>query len=249
VPRIVTLHDVQHRDQPDFFSRKALALRAVTYDRAARHANLVIVPSAFVKDAATSAVGLDPGRVRVIPHGVDHAIFRPGIGRRDPFVFYPARFWPHKNHARLFEAFALVKRERPELELVLSGGGHTGRKLPAGVRSVGLVDERRLVALYQTAEAMVFPSLYEGFGSPVLEAMACGCPVAASAAGSLPEVAGGAATLFDPRSADKIALGILRALEQRDSLSRRGLERAKEFTWDASAVAHDAVYAELLPCG
>jgi glycosyltransferase involved in cell wall biosynthesis len=246
VPRIITLHDLLHRDHPELVSRTTRAFRALAYDRAARRSDLVIVPSRFVQERAEARLRVDRDIVRVVPHGVDHAVFRPGAEEREPFLLYPARFWPHKNHALLFEAFAHVRRERPDLELVLTGGGHESRPLPRGVRSVGLVAQPELARLYQTAQAMVFPSLYEGFGAPILEAMASGCPVAASDAAAIPEVAGEAAVLFNPSSAPAIAAGILDALEASTSLAGQGLAHASGFTWDASATAHELAYSELL---
>jgi glycosyltransferase involved in cell wall biosynthesis len=245
--RVITLHDVLHRDLPQLVSRSTRAFRLVGYDQASRSADLVIVPTEFVRERAVATLGLDRGRVRVVAHGVDHDLFRPGGEAREPFLLYPARFWPHKNHEALFEAFASVRRERPDLELVLTGGGHDGRALPTGVRSVGHVPETELARLYRTAELMVFPSLYEGFGAPLVEAMASGCAVAASNAGSLPEVAGDAAALFDPSSGASIASGIFEALAARDVLVARGLERARRFTWEAAATAHESAYKELLP--
>jgi glycosyltransferase involved in cell wall biosynthesis len=184
--------------------------------------------------------------VRAIHLGVDHGLYRPGDEPREPFLLYPARRWPHKNHERLFEAFALIRRERPELELVLTGGGHEGRAVPAGVRVAGHVSEDELASLYRRAACLVFPSLYEGFGYPPLEAMACGCPVACSDVCSLPELAGDTAVLFDPTSAEAIAGGVERALaDQGLDLSVGGLARATLFSWDASARAHEAVYREL----
>jgi glycosyltransferase involved in cell wall biosynthesis len=102
-----------------------------------------------------------------------------------------------------------------------------------------------LARLYRTASALVFPSLYEGFGQPPLEAMACGCPVAASNVTSLPEVCGDAARLFNPRSAEAIAVAVEDVLAHPDEWRRKGLARAADFTWEATARAHDAVYAEL----
>src|SRR5262249_6153734 len=159
---------------------------------------------------------------------------------------YPARFWPHKNHALLFEAFALLRRERPELELVLTGGDHRFLTLPPGAQSLGSVPLAELASLYRRASALVFPSRYEGFGSPLLEAMASGCPVAASAIPALEEVAGDAAVLFAPDSAEEIAAGILAALADTPALAARGLERASAFTWRRTADLHDDVYRELL---
>jgi glycosyltransferase involved in cell wall biosynthesis len=113
---------------------------------------------------------------------------------------------------------------------------------PDGVECRGAVSTAELVSLYQRASALVFPSLYEGFGLPPVEAMACGCPVAASSAGSLPEVVGDAAILFDPHDPASIAAGALEALARADDLRARGLERATRFTWEATARAHDRVY-------
>ena len=142
---------------------------------------------------------------------------------------------------------ALVRRERPELELA-ADGRRPRRARPAAracARSARVPVEE-LAALYRRASALVFPSRYEGFGSPLLEAMASGCPVAASAIPALEEVAGGAAVLFDPESAEAIAAGILAALADAPALAVRGLERASEFTWERTAALHDDVYAELL---
>jgi glycosyltransferase involved in cell wall biosynthesis len=246
VPRVITLNDVLHCDHPELVSRPVRAFRALAYDRAARKSDLVIVLSRFVQERAEAQIRLDPDLVRVVPLGVDHSVFRPGGEDREPFLLYPARLWPHKNHRLLFEAFARVRQERPDLELLLTGGGHDSRALPAGVRSLGLVSQDELARLYRTAEVMVFPSLYEGFGAPILEAMASGCAVAASNAAAIPEVAGEAAVLFDPSSPSAIADGILAALAQRSALARRGLAQASRFTWDATAAAHELVYSELM---
>jgi glycosyltransferase involved in cell wall biosynthesis len=110
----------------------------------------------------------------------------------------------------------------------------------------GAVSMDELVSLYRRAAALVFPSLYEGFGQPPLEAMACGCPVACSDVASLPEVVGDAARLFDPNDAAAIAAGVLDVLDAPAGWSARGLERAKLFSWEATARAHEAVYRELL---
>jgi glycosyltransferase involved in cell wall biosynthesis len=245
VPRVITLHDVLHRDHPSLVSRATRAFRLVAYDRAARASERVIVPSAFVRDRAVATLGLDPERVRVVPHGVDHRSFRLGSEVRQPFVLYPARRWPHKNHHRLFQAFAEVRRKRPNLELVLTGDS-AGGDLPPGIRALGRVSLEDLSRLYRTASATVFPSMYEGFGAPVLEAMASGCPVAAADAGALREVAGDAAVLFDPRDPADIAQAILRAIDEADALALLGAAWAARFTWEASARSHEVVYQELL---
>jgi glycosyltransferase involved in cell wall biosynthesis len=242
----VTLHDTQHLDLPALVSRGERAFRRLAYDRAARRADRVIVVSEWVRERAIEQLAIDPERIRAIHLGVDHTVFTPRQNgrRREAFLLYPARPWPHKNHARLLEAFAVLRARNPQLRLVLTGQGHDQRALPPGVEVRGSVGQAELVELYRTASALVFPSLYEGFGLPPIEAMACGCPVAASTAGSLPEVCGGAAVLFDPRDVEAIAAGIEEALARGAELSALGLVRAAIFTWDETAQAHDRVYVD-----
>ena len=245
-PHAVTLHDLLHLDRPRLFPRGERLLRRLAYDTAARRADRVVVPSAFVRDRAAELLGLDPTRVAVARHGIDRARFAPADVAREPFLLYPARPWPHKNHARLLEAFASLRRKRPRLRLVLTGGGHERTPRPEGVEVRGLVSAEELVSLYQRAAALVFPSLYEGFGAPPLEAMACGCVVAAADIPPLREVCGDAAAYFDPLSPDSIADACAQALDEAEELRRRGSGRVAQFSWQASARAHDAVYRDLL---
>ena len=248
IPTVVTLHDVQHLDLPDFFPRSERLFRRLAYDRTARHATRVIVPSAFVRDRAVALLQLDPAAVSVVPHGLDHDTFSPGAaGPRETFLLYPARPWPHKNHEVLFEAFAVLRGEEPELRLVLTGAGTEVLDVPEGVEGRGAVPLEVLVSLYRRTACLVFPSLYEGFGSPPLEAMACGAPVAAADAGSVPEVCGDAAVLFEPTDPEAIAAAVTEARERATELSRRGLERAAAFTWDRAAGLHEDVYRQAVP--
>jgi glycosyltransferase involved in cell wall biosynthesis len=181
--------------------------------------------------------------VRPIHLGIDHDVFRPDESvPRQRFLVYPAREWPHKNHARLFEAFAELRRGDPELELVLTS--YEG-PVPDGVRSLGFVSRDELVDLYRRAAALVFPSRYEGFGQPPLEAMACGCPVACSSAAALPEVVGDAARVFDPRSVEEMVAAVEDVLRAPEPWRARGLARARAFTWEETARRHDDAYAEL----
>ena len=245
VPRVVTLYDLQHLDLPQMFPRAERAFRALAYHRSVRSAARVVVSSAFVRDRAVGGLGIDPGLVRVIPFGIDHGRFFPGNEPREPFLLYPARAWPHKNHERLLHAFSLLRRVRPDLHLVLTGGGQLAAP-PKGVEIRGHVTADELVSLYRRASALVFPSLYEGFGQPPLEAMACGCPVVCSNAGSLPETCGTAARYFDPEDVDQIADAVLEVLADPEPWRQRGLERAAGFTWERTALAHEGVYRELL---
>jgi glycosyltransferase involved in cell wall biosynthesis len=199
-----------------------------------------------------------------VPSGIDLERFTPTAGKDDPtvvarleltrpFLFYPANVWPHKNHERLIRAFAAVPED--DLDLVLTGrtygrltrlaelAGSLG--VGARVRHLGFVEPEEVPALYRAARAVVFPSLYEGFGGPPLEAMACGCPVAASTRASLAEVCGDSTVSLDPESVESIAAAIERVVTDetlRRQLEERGLRRAAGFSWRRSAEAHAAVY-------
>ena len=244
LPTVVTLHDVQHLDLPDLFSRSERAYRSVAYDRAAKSADRVLVVSEFVKQRAVEHLGLDPEDVVVTPLAVDLEQFHPGDAEREPFLLYPAKPWPHKNHAVLFEAFAELRQSRPDLRLVLTGGG-AYESVPEGVEVKGHVPREEVAELMRRASALVFPSLYEGFGLPPLEAMASGCPVACSDRGSLPEVVGDAARLFDPADPKAIAVAVEEVLDEPAPWIERGLARVQEFDWDETARLTEDVYFEL----
>jgi glycosyltransferase involved in cell wall biosynthesis len=249
VPSATSVLDLQHEIYPRFFSRAELAYRRIAYRAAVRESRLVIAISEHVKETIVERLGVASERVRTIYLGIDLERLQPGEGPHEPFLLYPANGWPHKNHERLLEAFALVRRERPELRLVLTGSGL--ERLPSrdGVEIRGHVPGDELVRLFQTAQALVFPSLYEGFGLPPLEAMACGCPIVASHAGAMPEVLGDAARYFDPTDPEEIAAGVMDVLADPARLVERGLARARGFTWDECARRHDDVYEELATPG
>ncbi|HEX2428119.1 MAG TPA: glycosyltransferase family 1 protein [Gaiellaceae bacterium] len=245
-PTVVTLHDVQHRDLPEFFGPARRSFRRLAYDRGARAADAVIVTSEFVRGRAVEALSLDATRIHVVPHAIDHSVFRPGPEEPEPIILYPARPWPHKNHARLFQAFATLRETRPKLRLILTGGGlERLEPLPEGVENLGFVPASQLASLYRRAACLVYPSLYEGFGIPPLEAMACGCPVAASNAGAIPEVCGDAAVLFDPTDVEALTAAMVEADNRREELRERGFARARVFTWDETARRHEDVYREV----
>jgi glycosyltransferase involved in cell wall biosynthesis len=195
----------------------------------------VIAISEHGRETLIERLSLSPERVRTIHLGVDLERFSPAAVAREPFVLYPANRWPHKNHERLFRSMELL----PELRLVLTGYDGPARE---GVESLGRVSHDELVDLYRRASALVFPSRYEGFGQPVLEALACACPVACSDLPPLREVAGDAAVYFDPDDPESIAAGV------REAIARGGASgpaRAAQFSWDETARRHDAVYREL----
>jgi len=244
-PTVTTVLDLQHELMPEFFSPTERLYRRVAYRASAQRSRLVIAISRHVKETAVERLGLAPERVRVIYLGLDRERFTPSAAPRERFLLYPAHRWPHKNHARLVEAFARVRREHPDLRLLLTGAGHEGAAYPAGVECLGRVSDESLADLYRRAAALVFPSLYEGFGQPPLEAMASGCPVAVARSGALPEVCGDAARYFDPTSIEDLAAAVLDVLSTPEDFVARGFERAARFSWDACARDHDAVYREL----
>jgi len=246
-PWVHTLLDVQHLDLPEMFSWAERQYRKVTYDVAARRAARVITISEFSKQRIMDHLGIPDERIDVAPLGVDLDQFTVSSGERDPFVFFPATVWPHKNHARLFEAMAIVRESRADLSLVLTGGKREQLgDLPDWVEHRGFVDDYELRKFYARASCLVFPSLYEGFGLPPLEAMASGCPVAVSNAGSLPEICGDAGVTFDPENVSAMATAILRAITSGDRLRDRAVDRARSFTWAACATAHVESYARTL---
>lgn len=242
---VQSLLDVQHLELPQLFSKAELLYRRRYYEGFARRADAVITISQFAKDRMVELLGIDADRIYVAHLGVDTTRFTPNLGPRENFVLYPARGWAHKNHARLIEAVGIARHSNPELRLVLTGGGlDTLGELPDWVDRRGLVSEEELLTLYRTAGAMVFPSLYEGFGLPPLEAMASGCPVAVSNAGSLPEVVGTAAVQFDPSDPEAIANGIVEALKRGPELAAAGVGHAATFTWESCRDVHLLAYAD-----
>jgi glycosyltransferase involved in cell wall biosynthesis len=244
LPHVTSVLDLQHEVYPQFFSRAERAYRRFVYRAAATGGEFVVTISEHAKETIVERLGVPAERVRVIYLGIDHEQLRPGTERREPFLLYPANAWPHKNHGRLLEAFEVLRRERPELRLVLTGSGVEALPRGDGVEIRGHVPRDELIHLYRTAQALVFPSLYEGFGLPPLEAMACGCPVASSNAAALPEILGDACRYFDPTDPEDIAATVLDVLAAANDLGPRGIARAQRFSWDECARRHDDAYTD-----
>lgn len=264
LPTVLSLHDVQHHDLPQHFSPAERLWRRVYYDGPARRATLVHTLSAHSKSRIVDRLGIDPERVVVIPLAVDHQRFRPTAGVCDEehvarlklpprFLFYPATLWPHKNHMALLDALALTEDE--EVHLVLCGAEYgrlpavldaaSKRGLSHRVRHLGILPDDALPAVYRRATAVVFPSTYEGFGTPPLEAMASGCPVASTLVGSLAEVCGDAVAELAPQDPRQMADVIDRLVGDaacRARLRASGLERSRGFAWSRVAAAHLAAY-------
>jgi glycosyltransferase involved in cell wall biosynthesis len=238
VPTVVTVHDLAILRAPEAFPRWHRLYGRGGLERVLRSADAIVAVSEFTRGEVTALVDIPEERVRVVPNGVD-ALFTPDGPRADgEYVLAVATLEPRKNLGRAVEA-----AREAGLELrVVGARGWGGVDVPGWV---GEVPDSELAALYRGARCVVYPSLYEGFGLPVLEAMACGTPVVTSRATAMEEVAGSAAVLVDPLDVSAIAAGIDEADARRDELVAAGLARAGEFGWERSADAVVALWREL----
>ena len=252
---VVTVHDLSFERDPGLMGlRDRLVFRTVV-PRSARRASRVIVVSEQTKRDLVAHSGVPAERIAVVPNGVG-APFGPDGPQADgrPYALIVGSLEPRKDPLTAIEGFALLGSD--ELRLVFAGpdrgDGAAARAAAAGsgledrVEFKGHVPDDELAALYRGAECLVFPSRDEGFGLPLLEAMASGVPVVATSAGALPEIAGDAAILVEPGDPVALAGGIERALADRERLVAAGFERAKGFSWAETAERTLAVYRELL---
>ncbi|HET7571938.1 MAG TPA: glycosyltransferase family 1 protein [Gaiellaceae bacterium] len=240
VPVVVTVHDLAVWRHPEAFGRWTRLFVPRAVPRMLRGAARVIAVSEFTRRELVELLGVPAERIRVVPNGVE-AVFRPdGDAVEGEYVLAVGTLEPRKNLRRLAEAARLAGREL----WVAGDAGWGGVELP-GVRRLGRVSDEELARLLRGALCLAYPSLYEGFGIPVLEAMACGTPVVTSRGGATEEVAGGAAVLVDPLDPEAIAAGLEEAVAGRDELRGRGLARAAAFTWDETARGTLDVYREV----
>jgi glycosyltransferase involved in cell wall biosynthesis len=240
-PFVVTVHDVAVFRHPGAFPLWARTYSKLALPRVLRAARRIIAVSEFTRAELREVLGVDESRIEVIPNAVAATFGPDGPAASGEYVLTVGTLEPRKNLIRLAEA---ARRADVELRVVGARGWGDVHLNGAGIRWLGAVDDDQLATLYRGALCLAYPSLYEGFGIPVLEAMACGTPVVTSAGGATEEVAGGAAVLVDPHDPAGIALGIESAVGRRDELRRRGLARAGEFDWSATARATAAVYEE-----
>jgi alpha-1,3-rhamnosyl/mannosyltransferase len=206
-----------------------------------RAARRIIAVSEFTRRELVELLEVQPERINVIPNGVDDEFTRDGPSAAGDYVLAVGTLEPRKNLARLVEA---ARRSDVELRVVGARGWGGVEVAGNGVRWLGEVDDVELARLYRGAVCLAYPSLYEGFGIPVLEAMACGAPVVTTRGSAMEEVANGAAVLVDANDPAEIAAGIERAAADREQLVARGLERARSFRWEDVAEATVRIYRE-----
>ena len=253
---VATVHDFSFERFPEAHPKDRVRYFAKNFRKNLQRATRVITDSAYTKNEAVEFLGIPAERITPVHLGVDHAAFRPfprdalDICRRElslpeRFVLFVGAREPRKNLDRLLHAYAeLPGSVQRDFSLVLVGPQGWGKneltekKLKKGVMVFPYLDVRKLAMTYNLASAFVYPSLYEGFGLPPLEAMACGCPVIVSNVASIPEVCGDASYYVDPADVHSIAEGLHKVLADerlRRSLIEKGLNRARLFTWEKTA--------------
>jgi len=252
---VVVIHDAAPVRHPEAYAPAYRAYHRRLLGLLARRARLLLTVSEFSRQELIDVLGADPGRVRVVPEGVDErfsprapALVPGAHGLRGPYVLVVGTASRRKNLAVLHRAAAALAERGAELVLAGSERAYL-RSEEVPLRRLGYVPEEDLPSLYAGALALVLPSLYEGFGLPCLEAMACGVPVVAAASGALPETVGDAGILVDARDAAAFADAVLAAAFEegtRRPLIAAGLRRAAGFSWTRTARQTDAAIGELL---
>jgi len=258
IPTVAVILDLQHRDLPHFFTPHEIDLRNAFMNDVKKKTDHIICISDYVHQTVIAQLGTNPERTHAVhvciqsrlsvldKETVSHHRMRLGIGQR-PYMFYPANFWPHKNHRMLLTAYGmfLARNRDRDIDLVFTGALDDMEKtlkrdvsrmgLGQRVHFLGFLPQEKLEAVWNGCQFLVFPSLYEGFGIPLVEAMSMGKPVLCSNCTSLPEVAGDAALYFDPRKPEEISQAMERILGDsalREELIRRGYRQAQHFRPD-----------------
>lgn len=234
IPAVVTLHDFSSITMPGAHRLKTIASYNLFIGRSLDRARHIAAVSRAVAEEAVRWFGISRTKIEIVPNGVDE-FFRPG-GDEEGYILFVGTLEPRKGIDLLLDAWRSLPEPQPPL--VLCGGEGWGVPMPRGVQVTGWVDRQRLRGLYQRAQMFVYPSRYEGFGIPPLEAMACGAPVIATRTGAIAEYADGAAMLIEPGDGDALRAAMLRLLRDpglRRDLRARGIERAAHYRWESSA--------------
>jgi glycosyltransferase involved in cell wall biosynthesis len=254
VPKqVVTIHDTAHLEFPEWYSPKFSAWYKWLLPRLAKRVSHIITVSNFSRNQIIEILGVEPSKVSVISCGVDSVFFsvnremvdiiRKKYQLPSEYVLTVSAISPRKNFQRVIKAWEALRENDIPLVVVGKSGLQFAKdvgfgKIPKGVIFTGYVSDEDLPSLYAGAIAFLYPSLYEGFGIPILEAMATGTPVITSSITSMPEVAGDAAILVDPYEVESIASGIEQLIYDsslRNALCKQGLVRAKSYTWENAA--------------
>lgn len=243
-PKVVVIHDIAWLRFPHAFSKKFFLWYRFLIPRVIRTSLKVITVSKFSKQELQEVFELPEEKIHVVYEGVSSK-FKPLEIKKDDFILWVGSLQPCKNLENLLRAFQILRKKGIKTKLYLVGatnpkvfGKFDVKESFEGVEFLGYKNDDELLSLYNRAQLFVFPSLYESFGLPALEAMACGCPVVASAMASLPEICEDSAYYVNPEEPEDIAEGMLKVLSDdqlRQSLVKKGLERVKLFSWHNTA--------------
>jgi glycosyltransferase involved in cell wall biosynthesis len=244
LPLVVTIHDLAVLRHPEAFNRWTRSYSTFTLPRVARAARRIIVGSEFTRAEVIELLSVPAEKLRVIPYGVGEPFSADGPASGGDFVLAVSTLEPRKNLDRLIEGFHRAELRGLELRVVGAPGWGGVRVNGEGVRWLTGIGDDELARLYRGAACVAYVSLYEGFGLPVLEAMASGAPVVAPAGPPFQEFAADVAVGVDPRDASSIAAGLREAVERRSELAPLGPQRARQYSWERAAKAHLDVYRE-----
>lgn len=245
---VVTIHDVGFRVYPELYSATDKSYHHCSVWYASRFAYKIICPSEFTKRELIKYYGTDASKIVVVPHGIEKPILSPSEGRAAEYLLYIGRLEQKKNVLGILQSFKQVLPQHPNLKLKLAGQPGYGfeqvqryieqNNLKNAVEILGYVDASRRAELYRNASAFIFPTLYEGFGMPILEAQSYGCPVITSNFGAAAEVSRESAVLVDPRNTHELAQAINKILADdhyRQKLIKLGYENIKKYSWESCA--------------
>ena len=260
---VVTVHDLGWQVHPELYDRKLRIMYGALFPWVLRRADRFIAVSRYTADDLVRRTGVPASKIDVVYHGLDPLFSAPphrrnGAGSSPPYVLAVGGVSPRKNTRRLIDAFVRWRGRgghRSHYRLLITGTSldrdfaTNGAQLPEGVTLLGYVQKAELPGLYAGAAAFLYPGIYEGFGLPIIESMACGTPVVTSRTGAAPEIAGGAAILVDPFDVESIAGGLEQVTTgaEADRLRELGQQRIQYFDWSTAANATLEVYRQLVP--